>query len=126
MNALAPFAKCPRCGEPEHVDQCTLPERPVSYVTKFTVDNAEELKSLIREIAMDIGKEVVHHIEIMYPKAIDATPSTFKLSVRNCVHNEIIAAIQVSDEGEIIARLAERKAFRRKIKAAWSKISTRR
>lgn len=72
-------------------------------------------KDLVREIAMDIGKAVAHHIETMYPKAVEAASSTFLLSVRNSVHNEIIAAIQVNDEGAIIARLRERKKHRRKI-----------
>lgn len=40
-------------------------------------------KDLFKQVAMDIGKEVVHHIETMYPAAIEAVPSTFKLSVRN-------------------------------------------
>lgn len=78
--------------------------------------------ALIRQIAMDIGKEVVSHIEIQYPRAIAATPSTFKLSVRNCVYNQIMAAIQVNDEGQIVERLERRKKFRREQKAAWKKI----
>jgi hypothetical protein len=79
-------------------------------------------KELIKEIAMDIGKEVVAYIEVQYPKAIEATSSTFKLSVRNCIHNQIMAAIEVNDEGEIVARLKERKRFRREWTAAWRKI----
>lgn len=78
--------------------------------------------AIIREIAMDIGKELVAYIEVMYPAAIAACPSTFKLSVRNCVYSEIMSAIQVNDEGKIIARLKERKAFRRKWVRAWRKI----
>ena len=70
-------------------------------------------KALVKAIAMDIGKEVVAYIEVMYPTAIAATSSTFKLSVRNMIHNEIMAAIEVSDEGKIIARLRDRKKFRR-------------
>lgn len=68
---------------------------------------------LIRAIAMDIGKEVVAYIEVMYPEAIEHTSSTFKLSVRNCIHNQIMAALEVSEEGAVIARLEERKKFRR-------------
>lgn len=71
---------------------------------------------------MDIGKAVVHHIEIMYPNASAALGLSGRLSVRNCTHNEIMAAISVTDEGQIIARLQDRKAFRRKIKAAYKKI----
>lgn len=81
-----------------------------------TLDDADDL---IREIAMDIGKEVAHHIEVMYPAAVEATTKNMLLSVRNCVHNEIIAAIQVNDAGEIVERIDRRKRFRRKMKAAF-------
>lgn len=78
-------------------------------------------RDLIKEIAMDIGKEVVAYIEYMYPQAVEATSSTFKLSVRNCIHNQIMAALEVNEEGAIIARLQERKEWRRKFKAMWKK-----
>jgi hypothetical protein len=72
-------------------------------------------KTLISQIAMDIGKEVVHRCETMYPKAFEVTPKTFRLHIRNCVHNEIMAAIEINDEGQIVQRMKERKVFRRKI-----------
>ena len=73
-------------------------------------------RDLIKEIAMDIGKEVVDYVERMYPQAVASTSSTFKLSLRNCIHNEIMAAIKVNDEGQIIERLEYRKKFRRHLK----------
>ena len=79
-------------------------------------------RELVKAIAMDIGKEVVAYIEVQYPKAIEATSSTFKLSVRNCIYNQIMAAIEVNDAGEITARLETRKKFRRQWTAAWRKI----
>ena len=78
-------------------------------------------RDLVKEIAMDIGKEVVAHIEVMYPQAISATPSTFKLSVRNSIYNEIMAALEVNEEGAIIARLEDRKQFRRRWTAVYRK-----
>ena len=90
--------------------------------TKIAIAD-DPARALVKAIAMDIGKAVVHYIEIMYPKAISATSSTFKLSVRNTVYNEIIAAIDVNDEGKIVARLAERKKHRCMIKNAYSKIN---
>ena len=42
--------------------------------------------------------------------------------MRNTVYNEIMAAIQISDAGEITARLAARKISRRRHKAVWRKI----
>lgn len=79
-------------------------------------------RDLIKEIAMDIGKEVVAYIEVMYPQAIEATSSTFKLSVRNCIHNQIMAALEVTEEGAIRARLQDRKKFRREWLATYRKI----
>ena len=83
-------------------------------------------RALVKEIAMDIGKEVVHHIEIMYPNAIKVCSSTFKLSVRNCTYNNIMAALDVTDEGQIIARLKANKKFRRKIKAIYKRVREKR
>lgn len=82
-------------------------------------------KEVIQAIAMDIGKEVVAYIEVQYPKAIEATSSTFKLSVRNCIYNQIMAAIEVNDAGQIAARLETRKKFRRQWTAAWRKIRSK-
>lgn len=79
-----------------------LPDRPVS-------------RDLIKEIAMDIGKSVVHYVEGMYPEAIKSTSSTFRLSLRNTIYNEIMAAIEVNDEGKIIDRIQDRKEWRRKM-----------
>lgn len=77
---------------------------------------------LIKEIAMDIGKEVAAYIEAMYPKAVEAASSSFLLSVRNSIYNEIMAAIEINDEGQIKARLQDRKKFRRWWKAQYRKI----
>lgn len=70
-------------------------------------------KELIKEIAMDIGKDTVAYVEVMYPKAIEATSSSFKLSLRNHIYNQIMAAIEVNDAGEIKAMLAASKKHRR-------------
>lgn len=79
-------------------------------------------RTWVKAIAMDIGKEVVHHIEIMYPKAIESCASTFKLSVRNCVYNQIMAALEITDEGAILRNLERRKKHRREINAIYRKI----
>lgn len=77
---------------------------------------------LIKGIAMDIGKETVAYVEHMYPQAISATSSTFRLSLRNHIYNEIMAALKVTDPDEILARLARRKKHRREMKAKWALI----
>jgi hypothetical protein len=57
-----------------------------------TPDNLAQYddRELLKEVAMDIGKQVAHHIETMYPEAVKAASSTFLLSVRNCTYNEIM------------------------------------
>ena len=79
-------------------------------------------KALVEAIAVDIGKEVVAYLEVMYPDVHKAMSSGCKLSLRNLIHNEIMAAIQVTDEGQIIARLQDRKKFRRAWTAAYRRI----
>lgn len=77
----------------------------------------------MHEIARDVGKQVVHHIKIMYPDAVAACPSTFLLSVRGCVHNNFMAAID--SEEDVMARIARNEAHRKHIEAMYRKIRNR-
>ncbi len=77
---------------------------------------------VVKEIAMDIGKEVCAYIDVMYHEAVEATSSTFLLSVRNTIYNEIIGALATTDETEIRKRIEERKVFRRRWKAQYKKL----
>lgn len=86
------------------------------------VKAGDPTRALVKAIAMDIGKEVVAYIDVMYPEAPKACSSTFRLSLRNSIYNEIMAALEVTDEGQIIARLQDRKTWRRQWKAMWKRI----
>lgn len=77
-------------------------------------------RDMIKAVAMDIGKQVAHHIETMYPEAVKAASSTFLLSVRNSTYNEIMAAID--SEMDVEKRLSFHDKFRRHIRAAYKKI----
>jgi len=90
--------------------------------TNVAIKDEPLSRDIIKEMAMDIGKEVAAYIEVQYPEAVKATSSTFLLSVRNCTYNEIMAAIEPKTESAIRARIADRKVFRRKWKAQWKKI----
>lgn len=81
-------------------------------------------RDLLKDLAMDVGKEVAAYIERMYPKAVEATSSTFLLSVRNCIHNEIVATMGLSSIGEIEQRLERRKRERRQLRAVWKAART--
>jgi hypothetical protein len=90
----------------------------------ITVDSEQALwsRELVKAIAMDIGKETCAYVEVMYPNVWAAGNSGFKLSLRNHIYNEIMAAIEVNEAGQITARLADRKKFRRWWTAAYRKI----
>lgn len=98
-------------------------------------DRARLTRALLSDIAMDIGKEVVAHVKVMYPDAISSTESTFPISLRNHIYNQIMAAFLVGKDGEIIPqvvttnergeilhRLTERATGRRKSLAQWVKL----
>lgn len=99
------------------------PEREGRELVPKTAEPVPLTRDLIKEIAMDVGKAVAEHIERMYPQAVAASPpSTFLLSVRNCTYNEIMAAIEDSDEEVIRARLKRRAADRKRLRAIYRKI----
>lgn len=55
----------------------------------------------IRKIAMEVGKQVAHHIETMYPAMTQSVAwKSAKLSIRNTTHNAIIAAVNAADQGQ--------------------------
>jgi hypothetical protein len=82
-------------------------------------------RALIGEVAMDIGKEAVSHLRIQYPAAFAALGPSGQLSLRNFVHNQIMAALDTVDADEIRRRLDERRAHRRKMHKFYDQIRGR-
>lgn len=68
---------------------------------------------IVKAIAMDIGKELVDYVERMYPDAIEAASSTFRLSLRNHVYNDIMCMVKITDEERLKEWLDYREKFRR-------------
>lgn len=98
------------------------PVHPDISLRKRLAKAKDPALALVEAIAMDIGKETAAYIEVMYPEAITSTSSTFKLSLRNHIYNEIMAALKITDEGAILERLKTRKEFRRKWTATYRKM----
>jgi hypothetical protein len=72
---------------------------------------------LIRRIAMDIGKEVVAHIEHAYPDMFRAVAAnSAKLSIRNATYSAVYAAVRAADEGRIEEALKAHDEHRRKMR----------
>jgi hypothetical protein len=79
-------------------------------------------RELVKRIAFEIGKEVAAHIEIMYPNAVEATSKNMLLSVRNCTHNNIMAALKYTDAESIERWIKTREKHRRKLRAIYKRM----
>lgn len=76
-----------------------------------TVDFSE---ALVRQIAMDVGKQVVDHIEGMYPQMLaNVSKASASLSIRNTAYNAIMEAVKAANNGEVELMLARHDAHRR-------------
>ena len=71
-------------------------------------------KALISEVAMDIGKEMVAHLEVMYPDVFKVMNSGCRLSIRNHIHNDIMGALECQHEDDYRQWMERRRVFRRK------------
>ena len=90
------------------------PSRPSPRKRVVMPDDSDD--ALIKAVAMDIGKDTVAYIERMYPQAISAASSSFRLSLRNHIYNQIMSAIKITDPDDILKWLTARRKHRRKIK----------
>lgn len=71
-------------------------------------------EEIVRRIAMDVGKQVVHHIETMYPAMTEAVAwKSARLSIRNCTSNAIMAAVNAADIGRAEQAIAANEKHRR-------------
>ena len=81
-------------------------------------------RELISRVALDIGKEMVAYLEVLYPDVYQTMNSGCKLSIRNHIHNDIMNALETTRADEIEARLITRRDFRRKWLAQYRKLGT--
>lgn len=76
----------------------------------------------MRQIAMDVGKQVVDHIEHAYPAMCEAVAwNSARLSIRNCTHNSIMEAVKAANNGiieQMLARHDEHRRTMRKLRKA--------
>lgn len=99
--------------------------------TRTQIESTEN--DLLHAIARDVGEEIVDYVRRMYPEAIESTSSTFCLSLRNSIHNQIVSVVRerkyVGDFENGTLRPAENpkewlawRRFRRKrLRALWRK-----
>jgi hypothetical protein len=79
-----------------------------------TVDFSE---ALVRQIAMDVGKQVVDHIEGMYPQMLaNVSKASASLSIRNTAYNAIMEAVKAANHGEVELMLERHDKHRRMLR----------
>jgi len=86
----------------------------VSKNLPATVDFSE---AIVRQIAMDVGKQVVDHIEHAYSPMCDAVAwKSARVSIRNCTHNAVMEAVKAANKGEIEQMLERHDKHRREMR----------
>ncbi|MBR1230184.1 hypothetical protein JQ600_35405 [Bradyrhizobium sp. AUGA SZCCT0176] len=79
-----------------------------------TVDFSE---ALVRQIAMDVGKQVVDHIEGQYPRMFEhVSQASASLSIRNTAYNAIMEAVKAANNGEVEQMLKRHDEHRRTLR----------
>lgn len=76
----------------------------------------------IKALALAVGKNTVAYVEVMYPEAFAATSSTFRVSLRNHIYNDIMAVTKLHTEAEIREWIAANEAHHKKWLALWRKV----
>jgi hypothetical protein len=92
-------------------------------VMKLELAPIEFTDAIVRQIAMDVGKQVVDHIEHAYPGMCGVVAwNSARTSIRNCAHNAIMEAVKAANDGAIEPMLERhdehRRTMRRLRKAA--------
>lgn len=74
-------------------------------------------EALVRQIAMDVGKQVAFHIETQYPAMLDAVAAkSAALSIRNTAYNAIMEAVKAANQGQVEQMLKRHNEHRRTIR----------
>ena len=80
-----------------------------------------EKRHFVKELAWEVARNVIDHHRNVYSRIFENAPSTFAISLRNGIFNQIQSAIKCHTETEIaewIARSEKHRKTMRKIKRA--------
>jgi hypothetical protein len=71
---------------------------------------------VIKLLAWEVAKNVIDHHKFVYSKIFEAAPSTFPISIRNAIYNEIQSAIKCRTDQEMKEWIAKSEAHRKEMK----------
>ncbi len=77
-----------------------------------TVDHDD----LVKKLAWEVARNVMEHNRWVYKAVFDAAPSTFPISIRNGIYNQIVSAIECKNDAEIIKWIDQSEAHRNEMR----------
>lgn len=89
---------------------------------KRVAKTIDKRKALAWAVGMDMGKQMVAYLEVMYPDVFEVMNSGARLSVRNHICNDFVAVMEIVGADNHLERLKERATFRCKWVAAYRDI----
>ncbi len=61
----------------------------------------EKPRDIVKELAWEVARNVIDHHKRVYTRLFESAPSTFAISLRNSIYNQIESAIKCHTELEI-------------------------
>lgn len=72
-----------------------------------------EPRDMVKELAWEVARNVLDHQKWVYSKIFENAPSTFAISIRNGIYNEISSAIKCHTDFEIHEWIANSQRHRK-------------
>ncbi len=70
---------------------------------------------LVKELAWEVSRNVIDHHKFVYSSIFDNAPSTFPISLRNSIYNQIQSAIKCHTDEEIKKWISDSAAHRKEM-----------
>jgi hypothetical protein len=77
---------------------------------------AKDGEDLVKALAWEVSRNVIDHHKFVYSRIFKDAPSTFPISLRNSIYNQISSAIKCHTEDEIRTWIARSDAHRREMR----------
>jgi hypothetical protein len=74
-------------------------------------------EDLIKKLAWEVARNVIDHHRFVYSAIFAAAPSTFPISIRNSIFNQISSAIECKTDDQIREWIANSEAHRKTMRA---------
>jgi hypothetical protein len=73
----------------------------------------KEKRDFVKELAWEVAKNVIDHHRFVYSEIFKNAPTTFPVSLRNSIFNQIQSAIKCHTEKDIAEWIAKSEAHRK-------------